>query len=712
MHFASLPFLRRRVWIIVALASAWLPPAQAAPTIAQLRGYAFPLEVVSAPQAGRVAWTSEQRGLRNVWIAEAPAYAPRRLTDYAQDDGQTLSSLAISADGRRIVYVRGGEHGGNWDRGKPFNPASLPAGEKVEIWSIDSAGGAPKRLAEGDYPVLSPDGTRVAFVRDGQPWQVPADGSAEPRQLLSTRGRVGSLAWSPDGRALAFVADRDSHALIGIYRSAEVPITWVDASVGFDGQPRWSPDGRQLLFARRPPARKPEDSRAIARPWSIWQADAETGAARERWRSGNERRDSYPGDLLEWAEGGSIVFASYRDGWMHLYALAPAAAEPRLLTPGDFQVEQARLSADRRSLVYIANTGPSADDGERRHVFRVAADGASPPSMLSVGSGSEWSPVEARGQWLCVSADARRPPLLALLGGDGTPRLLERADPDYPVDALVVPRRVQFRAEDGNLVHAQLFAPAQVAGRRQAVVFVHGGPQRQMLLGWHYSDYYANTYAVNQYLAGHGFVVLSVNYRLGPGYGFDYHFPLQAGSEGGAEYRDIRAAGRYLQGLAQVDPQRIGIYGGSYGGYLTAMALAHDSELFKAGVDIHGVHDWTSDDRQAFEPQRYDSPEQAERARRIAWEASPVAAVAGWKSPVLFIHGDDDRNVHVEQTIDLVRQLDGRGVDDSVILLPDESHHLVRYANTLRVDEATVRFFEEHLGDAAAAGRSAAAEAP
>ncbi|HBK46309.1 MAG TPA: hypothetical protein DDZ67_07715 [Xanthomonadaceae bacterium] len=281
-----------------------------------------------------------------------------------------------------------------------------------------------------------------------------------------------------------------------------------------------------------------------------------------------------------------------------------------------------------------------------------------------------------------------------------------RASVGAPVDDLVVPRRVQFRAEDGNLVRAQLFEPAHAAGRRPAVVFVHGGPQRQMLLGWHYSNYYANNYAVNQYLASRGFVVLSVNYRLGPGYGFDYHFPRQAGFEGGAEYRDVRAAGRYLQTLPGVDPQRIGIYGGSYGGYLTAMALAHDSDLFKAGVDIHGVHDWTADEYAGmFEPRLYDSAAQAERARQVAWSASPASAVAGWRSPVLFIHGDDDRNVHVEQTIDLVRRLDGRGVDYQVLIVPDDSHHMLRYANALRVNEATAGFFEQYLGAAVPAAR-------
>ncbi len=107
-----------------------------------------------------------------------------------------------------------------------------------------------------------------------------------------------------------------------------------------------------------------------------------------------------------------------------------------------------------------------------------------------------------------------------------------------------------------------------VGARKPAVVFAHGGPPRQMLLGWHYRFYYANSYALNQYLASRGFVVLSVNFRLGIGYGYDFHQPRDGGIRGASEYQDVLAAGKYLQARADVDPARVGIWGGSYGGYL------------------------------------------------------------------------------------------------------------------------------------------------
>jgi dipeptidyl aminopeptidase/acylaminoacyl peptidase len=271
---------------------------------------------------------------------------------------------------------------------------------------------------------------------------------------------------------------------------------------------------------------------------------------------------------------------------------------------------------------------------------------------------------------------------------------------DFPTASLVVPRPVTFRAADGVLVHGQLFEPTVSTGGtpRAAIIYVHGGPPRQMLLGWHYWEYYANSYAMNQYLASRGYVVLSVNYRLGIGYGHDYNHPSRAGADGAAEYQDVKAGGEYLRRLPNVDPRRIGIYGGSYGGYLTALALARNSDLFAAGVDLHGVHDWTADLASEFAAAaaRYEHDDVA-RARKVAWQASPVASIAAWRSPVLLVHGDDDRNVPFAQTVDLVRRLDAAHVPYEELVIPDEIHGFLRHATWLTVDQATADYFDRML---------------
>ena len=190
-----------------------------------------------------------------------------------------------------------------------------------------------------------------------------------------------------------------------------------------------------------------------------------------------------------------------------------------------------------------------------------------------------------------------------------------------------------FKSEDGLEIHGQLFTPKNQKGRGPALIFTHGGPIRQMLLGFHYMEYYHNAYAMNQYLASKGYTVLSVNYRLGIMYGRAFREPPKSVWRGASEYQDVVAGAKFLQTLDNVDPQRIGLWGGSYGGFLTAMGLARNSDIFKAGVDFHGVHDWA-----IFLPMWADNIEAApdiKEARELAFKSSPVASIANWRSPVL-----------------------------------------------------------------------------
>jgi len=222
-----------------------------------------------------------------------------------------------------------------------------------------------------------------------------------------------------------------------------------------------------------------------------------------------------------------------------------------------------------------------------------------------------------------------------------------------------------------------------------------------MLLGWHYMDYYANDYGANQYLASRGFVVLSVNYRLGIGYGHAFQFPERGGSRGASEYLDVIAAGKYLQTRPDVDARRIGIWGGSYGGYLTALALGRNSDVFAAGVDIHGVHDRipTLNTELLARAMVGDGITEADykQVLKVGYESSPIAAVATWKSPVLLIHGDDDRNVQFHQTVDLKRRLLERRVSVEELVIPDDIHDFLLWRTWRTVATAVGDFLERKL---------------
>jgi dipeptidyl aminopeptidase/acylaminoacyl peptidase len=722
-----------------AAAGAAASAAAGAVTIEQITDYPFPSELIAAPVGQRFAWTAFQHGVRRIWIADGPAFQARELVTYPHDDGQELTGFAFSGDGKYLVYARGGDHGSNWaaERNLMPNPASSPVQPKLQVWSVAADSGAPVLLGDGDAPAPSPHGDRVAFERDGEIWSAPVDGGKPASKLFFARGHSQSPVWSPDGKTLAFVSDRESHAFIGLYVSDDQPIRYLAPSSSQDDSLRWSPDGTRIAFVRHPgrggPAVPPLTSRT--NPWAIWVVDAKSGDGDAIWQSTDTPRGSFPyvaGEAnLTWGAGDRLVFSSYQDGWPHLYSVSARVTRPAgaaatgaantalLLTPGNFMVEDVSIAPDRRSIVYNANTGPDKDDGERRHLFRVPVDAATPTPLTS-GPGLEWAPtVSADGRSLAYFASgAQVPPAAFVRTLDAAPpRAMVAGQPaaDFPSAKLVTPRHVTFTAADGVTVHGQLFgaadAPAAGAARRPAVLFVHGGPPRQMLLGWHYMMYYANAYAMNQYLASRGFIVLSVNYRLGIGYGYDFHVPANGGARGASEYQDVLAAGKYLQQRADVDPARVGIWGGSYGGFLTALALGRNSEVFAAGVDLHGVHSREFSPSAALESAAAVGDgvtrAQLDDAVRVAWQSSPVAYVKTWKSPVLLIHGDDDRNVRVEQTVDLVQRLKAQGVSYEEMILPDEIHDFLSYRNWQRVDRATAEYLERKLKPATPATAAA-----
>jgi len=680
---------------------AW---AQKSVALEELMSAPFPENLIAAKTADRLAWTLNEEGKRNIWVAEGPSFTARRLTAYLEDDGQPISELNFSADANAIVYVRGE---GKNASGQFPNPTSNPAGTEQTVWSIAWSGGEPKRVDAGDSPKISTQGV-IAYVRDGQIWIAPLDGAEKPKQLI-VRGQNHSEEWSPDGSQLVFVSTRTDHSFIAIYDAVAKSVHFVAPSVDTDSDPIWSLDGRRIAFVRRPA--EPRDTPAgyflqpdKPHPWAIWVADLPEGHAREIWHSSASPEGSYPfmakdtgGGVIRWAADNCLLIASEQDGWQHLYILSVEGGTTQLLTPGNCEVEQWSLTPDRRTVLFNSNCG----DIDRRHIWRVGIDKSQPqPVTITKGitnPGIEWSPVAlSDGKTLVYLGSAPLLPAQTFWSKLDEPGNAKILGPDSwshspLVDALVAPQQVIFKAADGLEIHGQLFLPrdANVKEKKPAIVFMHGGPIRQMLLGWHYMYYYANSYAMNEYLASRGYIVLSVNYRSGIGYGRSFREAPGRAGRGASEYKDIVAAGKYLQGRADVDPSRIGLWGGSYGGYLTALGLARNSDIFAAGVDFHGVHDWPTDN--------WDGKNISPELTKLAHESSPVTSVETWKSPVLFIHGDDDRNVYFAQTVDLVARLRARGVAIEQLVFPDDVHDFLLHRNWLAGYRATSDFFDRRL---------------
>ena len=658
----------------------------------------------TSPDGRSLVWTVHERGARNVVVWKDGS--ARLVTHNTADDGQDLSAPQLTPGATAVLYARGGsDESDSAEDGNP-NPLSFaqPPLRRIMITSLSS--GRTFAVGEGARPVLSPKGDRVAWEAHGgieSATLASADGGAtwtvgKAAPLFVVKGHATGIVWSPDGSRLAVTnARNDDHAWIVTYALGAKSVVYAAPAFALDSDPAWSPDGSRVAFVRQPGPRFNANAvydPAAAASWSIVVADARTGIGRTIWTADRGMGHTFAADAggphLWWSgDGERIAFLSEKTGWLHLAAVAADGGSARDLTPGIFEVEQIAPSRDGRSLVYTSNAG----DLDRRHAWRVSFSGDA-PERLSGGQSSQWSPVAlADGSIAYIDGGYAAAPQITLASAGRLRTLADVATPAaYPADALVEPATVTFRAADGLTIHGQLFLPQHGRAMHPALIFVHGGPPRQMLPGYHYMEPYAKLYQLNEALVDRGFVVLSINYRSGIMYGHDFREAPRTGWLGASEYQDVLAGAALLRARPDVDRKRLGIYGLSYGGYLTALALARNSDIFVAGADQAGISDW----RALFDA-AYGHPVGTVAQRAVAFAASPDASLATWRSPLYLSQGDDDRNVPFNQSVDLATELRSRGIDVTEAAVPDELHAYVSYARELARFNETADFLSARL---------------
>lgn len=684
--------------VILSILALVAAPAQAAEDDRDFLEFPMALSV-SAAQTQSVAWLVHQGDKTRIRLVAAPDFKPVELFVQSDIDGQPITEIGISPDGRRVAFVTGTSIGGREDG---YNPAGLLTPPKATVWLIDARAGAkPVKLGSGTGVAFTPDGGLLTFRRGRDLWAVdPANAGKEPRMLVTGGGTFADPVWTKDGRSLYFVQDRGGWSAIGRYDLGSDRVRWLSTSANRLSTLALSPDEQTLAYFRWP-AREHSVTydQTENQKVSVETINIATGAVSSLWRSpdkgGSRTSDDDGAGLLRWSDDRTIVFRAEPDGWARLYAIGRAGGAPRALTPANCEVAESELLGPDM-LLAVHN----CRDIDTRQA-----------SIITVSSGRE-QPFQSDDMVLANAAAVGDGRTIAFTGGGADhPSMLRVADVTTGkllfADRAAAygfahrftsppPRSVRFKATDGLSVPAQLFLPAG-KGPHPALVYVHGGPSRQMFPGFHFSNYYANDYAINRRLAELGYVVLSVNFRSGVGYGRAFREAEGRAWREASEYRDVLGAGRWLAQRDDVDRGRIGIWGGSYGGLLTAQALARNSDLFAAGVAIHGVFDWSwlSALPGHLNPSKFFGV--AEADRKTAFAASPVGAIDGWKSPVLLVSGDQDMNVDVLETVDLSRKLDDRGVEVRTVLMPGEGHSMLLQSSWLKLWDEQRSFLDTHL---------------
>jgi dipeptidyl-peptidase 4 len=613
-----------------------------------------------------------------------------------------------------------------------------PDGKKVlvsgaeDLWLVDVASKRLERLTRAagkeEFFSFSPDGRRAAFVRNNDLYAVDVPGGRETRlttdgselvyngrldwvyeeELASRDGR--GYQWSPDGRSIAYLRLDDTPVVaypLMDYLPVPATVRWQRypkagaanplASlhvVGVDGKERaafrpsgdvyvvpgfsWTPDSGSLCFRTLNRAQNREE---------VFLLSATAGTPRTLFVDEDPSWVNV-GEAPRFLPDGRYVFQSERTGYSHLYVgrISGGAAQP--VTQGNWLVDKVAGVDASGSVAYFTGT---RENVRRRFLYRVGLDGTGLASIAAASPGTHTAELSPDGRFLLDTfSTVSQPPRLSLLDSIGREvRVVDRPANRLDEYALGTTEEIQIQAADGTRLEARLVKPPDFDPARKypVVVFVYGGPHSQVV-----RDAWGATSLFDHLLASHGFLVWSVDNRGSFGRGHAWESVLLR-EMGRRELADQLDGVRYLNGLPFVDGSRIGIWGWSYGGYLTLYALTNAPDVWKCGVAGAPVTDWRFYD--TIYTERYVKTP-AENPDGYA-RAAPLSKAAQLRAPLLLLHGGSDDNVHLQNTFAFVDALTKAGKPYGLQIQPREKHGF-RGAESLDFrNRAILDFFEQNL---------------
>ena len=590
------------------------------------------------------------------------------------------------------------------------------ADQQLELFDAIRDRAARARAAAETSARRDPSGPQVVPVAEGRVEDIQAspDGRFLTIRTVTTNRRRPPTLYMDYATASGYAESKESRGKVGEPRDAvglgvvrvdpavpadSVAVRWLaipeagTRPVDFHG-PWWSVEGDRVVIE----AVSQDDH-------DLWLARLDLAAAStsvidhqhdDAWIGGPPIQANYnavPG-LVEWLQGGRLVFASEAGGWSHLH-LVERDGQVRPLTSGPWEVRGAALSRDRTTWLLSASREHPSDD----HLYTMPSAGG-PLVRLSTEEGRSEGVLSPDGKRIAVTySRSDRLPDLWLRDAEPTGpgvRVTVSGSDNYWSHRWLRPEIVSFPHPDGKPLWAGLYRPAKPNPKHPAIVYVHGGGYRQFAhRGWSvYGFSHASHYGMINWLVQQGYTVLDFDYRGSSGYGRDYRTDIYR-SMGAKDVDGAVAAARWLTHTQGVDSTRIGIYGVSYGGFMTLMSLFRYPGIFAAGVSAAGVTDWAhySDD---WTSRVLGLPADAPAVYRAS---SPIYHAEGLKDHLLIEHGMVDDNVEFQDAARLTQRLLELGKPFDQIFYPLEPHVIESEASLIDFHGRLAAFFKRHLVD-------------
>ena len=663
-------------------------------------------------------WNAQGQAFRDLYVYDAGSRKLTRLTDL-----ETLKDPINDGEAERDIHRQDylAPRGGLTSFDLSEDGSEAVFSYRGDLFLVSIGNGEIKRLTKTKVPEInpqfSPDATKVAYTQNGQLYVFSLNGGMlEQRSDVKPPAALTSFHWSPDGKLLSYsVAPQPGRTLpLPIYSGqfvtatpvprsvagdAPVPWQWFVMDASGDAPARlletgksierraaqWSPDSKYLLLAGQAPNFKSQEVRVV---------NVNTTKSRVVFHQDDDRWIELAD--FGWDQSGKRAwFTSDQSGYEHLYTVSPNGGDVKQLTKGNWEIHNDPFSHSPQWIgdsIYYSSTAESTAE---RHFYRVKADGASVPERLSKDEGLNVGWLSEDGRHRAIMHADMKNPLDLFVDGE---RVTKSPQPEFYGMPWAETKFVNYPSlKDGKSVSARLLLPLGYkpedasAAPRPAIVYIHGsGYATSVLKQW--GSYQELRFVFNNYLASQGFVVLEMDYRGSTNYGRDWRSGVYL-NMGGPDLEDVLGGVEYLRSLKNIDMNRVGIWGWSYGGFMTAMAMFKSPATFKAGAAFSGVYDWANYNA-LYTDERLTAPAENPEAYQ---RSSPIHFSSRLQNSLLLLHGIADDNVLFQEAVQLSEKLIHEGKQFEEAFYPEENHAYVRDETLKDAFGRTAQFFERRL---------------